>query len=351
MSDETNTDRSIMAEDETSTALDVVTDLLSETTIPTPIRRNAFKAFGQLCSAAIEIPVSYLEGVAAEKRAEAEARIKIIKRSADQIAQQMEVDPEYARIAAKKFGQRVIREQVNLDMVSAIAADELKQTTNAINQQIDGGSEKTINDDWLNHFEKEASQKNTQEMQSLFGRILAGEIRKPDSYSIKTVKILGELDPTAARLFKKLCSVCVVLEIPDGSQVFDIRVLSLGGNAASNALSKYDLSFDQLNILHEYGLIIADYNSQCDYQSCVVNKSNQVDLPFLHQRRYWALLPSSERAENKEYRLSGVALSRAGRELFRIVDQDSMEEYTEALRKFFERQNLQMTEINIQNKI
>ena len=350
MSDETNTEKSTTAEDEASSVLDVVTDLVLGATIPTPIKRNAYKAFGQLCSAAIEIPVAYLEGVAAEKRAETEARIKIIGRSADQIAQQMKVDPEYARVAVKKFGQRVIREQVNLDMVSAIAAGELKETTNATDQRVGSGPEKTIDDDWLNNFEKEASQKSTQEMQFLFGRILAGEIKKPDSYSIKTVKILGELDSTVAKLFKKLCSVCVVLEIPDGSKVFDIRVPSLGGNAATNALNKYDLGFDQLNILHEYSLIIADYNSWFDYKSCVVKKNNQIDFPFLHQSRHWALLPSPDRVENHELKLSGVALSRAGRELLRVVDQDTMDEYTEALKEFFESRKLQMTEINIQNK-
>jgi addiction module HigA family antidote len=36
---------------------------------------------------------------------------------------------------------------------------------------------------------------------------------------------------------------------------------SLNGNAASNALRQYGLSFDDLNTLQEYGLIIADYNS------------------------------------------------------------------------------------------
>ena len=303
-----------------------------------------------MCSAAIDIPVSYLEGIATEKRAETEARVKIIIRNTDQIIQQMEVDPEYARIAVKKFAQRVIREQVNRDMVSSIAADEIKEAANSINQQADSGSEKIINNDWLNNFEKEASQKSTLEMQVLFGRILAGEIINPDSYSIKAVKILGELDPITARLFKKLCSACIVLEVPGGSHVLDIRVPSLGGNAASNGLEKYGLSFGQLNILHEYGLIIADYNSWFDYRLCMVNKNKQVVLPFLHRGRSWALLPYPERAENHELKLSGVALSRAGRELFRVVDQDPMEDYTEALKKFFEGHKLQMLEINTRSK-
>ena len=83
----------------TEGALDVLGDIVSG--VPAPIRKNAFKAFAQLCTAAVDIPVAHLEGKAAEKRAETAGRIKIIEADAAEIANQLEVDPEYARIAAK----------------------------------------------------------------------------------------------------------------------------------------------------------------------------------------------------------------------------------------------------------
>ncbi len=329
-----------------STAFDVVTDLVTGTSIPAPIKRNAFKAFGRLCSAAIEIPVAYLEGVAAEKRAETQGRIKIIGRTTEQIAQQMEVDPEYARVAVRKFGQKVIREQVNLDMISEVAASTLKETANqGEQQQTNNEPEESISEDWLNTFEKEASQKSTEEMQLLFGRILAGEIRRPTSFSLKTVKLLANLDPVAAALFKKFCSACITLRIPGTNQIIDARVPSLGGNAGSNSLSKYGFSFDQLNILAEYGLIITDYNSWRDYKICILNEQKQVMLPFMYQQKYWALLSSPERAVGQEFRISGVALSRSGQELLQIIDIEPMTEYTEALRVFLDDSKLQMVEI------
>lgn len=66
-----------------ATVADAVSDLVTGTTIPAPIRRNALKAFGRLCTAAIEIPAAYLEGKAEEKRAETEARVKIISTTAN----------------------------------------------------------------------------------------------------------------------------------------------------------------------------------------------------------------------------------------------------------------------------
>jgi len=327
-----------------ATISDVVTDIVTGTTIPAPIRRNAFKAFAQLCTAAIDLPVAYLEGIAAETRAQTEGRIKIISTSAEKIAEQINVDPEYARVAVKKYGQKIVRERVNLDQVSAVAAKQIQKDTSVnIDEQKANNEIPPIDDDWLNHFEREASQKSTEEMQLLFGRILAGEIQKPSSFSIKTVKLLGELDSRAANLFRLLCSTCVSLRVDD--MVIDARVPSLGGSAASNSLQSYSLSFDTLNILHEYGLIIPDYNSYMDYRMCIVDTNRRSMLPLVHQNRNWALVSKTDRPISQEFRLHGVALSRSGKELMKIVDIQPSEKYTNALQEYFEKQQLKMVEV------
>ena len=376
-SDETKPNLPATTEDVSNTALDVVTDLTLDATIPVPIRKNAFKAFDRLCSALIDVPVGALERKSAEKRAESEARIKIRNEITTQIIEQTKVDPAYALRAGHKFAEKIIQEQLNLDKISAIAADELKnsesgnptnpdtsepnkeQSADSTNQSTNSGEEKTIDDDWLNSLETEARQKTTEDMRHHFGRILAGEIRQPGSYSIKTVKLLGELDQDTAALFKKFCSACVVVGvsgIPNGGQVFDARVSSLGGSLGSNALSKYGLGLDQLNILKEYSLITSgdiplhDYNlvSVYDYNLCIKYEDNPVPLPFQHQGKYWILSPMPKRDNTSEFRLPGVMLSRVGRELFHIVDQDPIPEYTEDLKKYFAEQKLQMVEVSIQ---
>ena len=352
MTDEKKPNLLTTAEDEETTAGDAVIDLISGSTFPDPIRRNVFKAMDRLCSVLIDIPVGALERASAEKRTEAEGRIKIREEITAQIVQQMKVDPEYARRAVNRYGEKILREQGNLDKIFAIGADLLKKDKSATsgNQDSDNEEKKIIEDDWLNSFEKEASQKSTEEMQLLFGRILAGEIRKPGSFSIRAVKILSELDQSTATLFKKLCSVCIGFEIPGGEHILDIRAPSLGGNAGSNVLSPYGLSFDQLNVLHEYGLIIQDYNSRYDYRLCIANDNAPVTLPFRHQGRRWVLLPTVDWKTQEEFRVTGVMLSQAGRELFRIVNADPMEKYTEDLKKFFAEQKLQMIEVPSQEE-
>ena len=379
MSDETKPDLPETTEDSSNTALDVVTentagtdidtvaDLVSSLSLPTWIARNASKAFQQLCSAAVEWPSAFFRGKASERHAITEANTKIAETVTDQIIQQIKVTPEYAQIAVGKHIEKIIGEQVNLDKISAIAADELKnsessnstnpetsapnkeQSTGSTNQDTNSGEERTIDDDWLNNFETAARQVSTEEMQLRFGRILAGEIQKPGSYSVRSIRLLDEIDRNTANLFKKLCSACVGFGVfggPNSEHIIDARVPSLGGNVGSNALSKYGLGFDQLNILNEYSLIISDYNSYFDYSLCISNKDNPILLPFQHQGKRWILLPTPERDNTPEFRLSGVRLSRVGSELFRIVDQDPMSEYTEALKKYFAEQNLNMIEVN-----
>ena len=253
-SDESKPDLPTTSEETSNIGLDVVTDLALDATIPAPIRKNAFKAFDRLCSALIDVPVRALERRSSEKRAESEARIKIREEITAQIVQQVKVDPEYALKAGHKFAEKIIREQLNLDKISAIAADELKKATsvkltnqdtnqpnetqsaNSTNQNANDDNGKTIDDDWLNNFETEARQVNTEEMQRRFGRVLAGEIEKPGSYSIRSIKILFELNQDAAALFKRLCWLCVVMENPCDGVIVDARVVSIDGDAAQMLL-------------------------------------------------------------------------------------------------------------------
>ena len=348
--DETKSDLPSTTDEAVNPALDAATELVLDSTIPAPIRRNVFKALDRLGSALIDIPVGALERRSAEKRSESEARIKITEAVNAQIVQQIKVDPEFPQRASNTFAKKILREQFNLEKTLGFATDILKRKKydNSANQQADPETEQSIDDDWFNIFEKEASQKSSKDMQLRFGRVLAGEIEKPGSYSIKAVKLLGELDQNTAALFKSLCSACVVLERHYDQHILDIRVSSLGGNAGQNVLGKYGLGFDQLNILNEYNLIISDYNSQFPYYSSIVDERS-MGSPFWHQGRYWILepLPKWDRSQWLQFKLSGVAFSRVGRELFYIVDQDPLPKYTQELNNFFSKQNLAMVEVSI----
>jgi hypothetical protein len=335
-----------MTEEKDSTsdsgALESLSDAASEimTGIPAPIKKSFFKAVGQLCTAAVDVPVSYLEGKAAENRAEASARVALIKVNEEQIADQMSVNPAYVKVASEKFSRQIVREQINLDEIVKIASDDIKN--NAISSELPSDSaDATISDDWLNAFEKEAVQKSSDEMKMLFGKILAGEIRKPSSFSIRTLKLLSQLDNQAASLFHRLCSLSISQRF--GDYVHEARVVALNGNAAQNSLKNYGLSFDALNILGEYGLIISDYNSYIGYASAVA-KASQVSLPITYSDKHFGLV-GTDQTNHGELKLNGVAFTKSGKELLGIVDITPDEKYTADLITYFQAKKLNFVQI------
>jgi hypothetical protein len=289
----------------------------------------------------VDIPVAYLEGFAQAKRAENAARAELIKRSGDQISSAIEVDPAYARAAASKFAQKIVRERKSLDHVSKIAAAKLEQTSGNAPES-DGADISEISEDWINSFENEASQKSSVEMQEMFGSILAGEIQRPGSFSLRAVRILGQMDASAAKLFQKLCSMAVSLQLE--GRFIDARVASLGSNAASNGLAKYGLSFDSLNTLQEYGLVIADFDSYMDYRPAIAN-DNKVALGLTHAGALYGLVPKEERPASAEFRVHGVMLTKAGRELLRVVPALPEPAYTSDMVAFFEAQGFRMAPV------
>ena len=206
--------------------------------------------------------------------------------------------------------------------------------------------------DWTARFFNYIQDVSSEEMQLLWAKVLAGEIEQPGSVSIRALSILRNLDQTSAKLFQVLSSACISITL-DGAHTVDARVPSLGGDAGVNSLQDFGLSFGNLNVLNEHGLIISDYNSWYDMKMCIGipipdsgNGSGVFRIPFGFQARHWVLTPSVQRTMGTEYRLSGVAPTQAGKELSRIVGYEPMPKYHQALADFFASQHLVMTEVD-----
>lgn len=182
-------------------------------------------------------------------------------------------------------------------------------------------------------------------MQLIFGRILSSEIRKPGTFSIRTVRLISQLDNEAARLFQRLCSLSVSLYI-NPTDLLDVRVLYLDDHRNSNALIHYNLSFGDFNVLHEYGLIIPDYISKMNYEICIVDNPEHPRATLRYGNVHYGLLPLNKNEEIKELRLHGVAFTKAGRELLSVVPIEEDVLYGKNLEKFFNENHVQLVEVN-----
>ena len=149
-----------------------------------------------------------------------------------------------------------------------------------LNEAAENLGDKTVEEhepdhDWTARFFNEVQDVSSDDMRAIWAKILAGEVERPGSTSARTLTVLKNLDRKAARLFNTLCSLCISLR-PDGNLVLDARAPSMGGQPAQNNLQKYGLSFDSLNILNEYGLIISDYNSYYGVHSVYWNHDRKL---------------------------------------------------------------------------
>ena len=241
--------------------------------------------------------------------------------------------------------QRVERiEQRQQDERLANVLSVLERTVEALADKEAPGQRPTSR--WVSVFTDCAQHASTDELRDTWARILAGETERPGSISIRTLNTLNGLDQATALLFRRLCSMAISILQPDGEFV-ECRVASLGGNAANNALQDYGLRFDALNVLNEHGLIISDYNARADYRPCIAARkvgSSEwtVNAAFRYQSRELALIPDVERDTDKEFYVSGVSLTRTGRELSKVVELLAVPKYDKALADYFAKNSLRM---------
>lgn len=290
--------------------------------IPTPLKRGFWAAAARLGSGLIDIPAAKLESYAEDTRSATAARKSLMEATARSLATEFQGAPEVARRAQARFASKILREQVNIEDILQIAADDLADST--INEE-----PKAIDEDWFNHFESEAVNKSTSEMKLVFGRILAGQIKSPGSFSVKSIKTISEIDQNTASNFSRLCSLSFDF-------VVDVRVLSLGSNAAENGLSKYGLGFPVLNELEHHGLIISDYNSYLP-----IGQFTRLPLPVDYSGQFYRL--RSNVPDCGECRMHGVGFTKVGRELRKIIDMTEDQIYTKELIAFFHQHNIGLT--------
>ena len=98
--------------------------------------------------------------------------------------------------ATQRANYQELKRQDNLEKVTEKAADAL-------------GGEKEIadespDDDWINRFFSSAQEVSSDKMQTLWGRILAGEVKQPGSYSLRTLDFLRNLTASEAKAFEEL---------------------------------------------------------------------------------------------------------------------------------------------------
>ncbi|WP_261168761.1 DUF2806 domain-containing protein [Serratia ficaria] len=67
----------------------------------------------------------------------------------------------------------------------------------------------SIDDDWLERWRYSASRISNEKLSFLWGQVLAGEIRSPGSFSLRTLNLIKDISQSEATLIEKMASICI----------------------------------------------------------------------------------------------------------------------------------------------
>jgi hypothetical protein len=176
--------------------------------LPEIVAGPAGKAISRLIAGAVEIPAAYLDGFAQSIKSKTEAKRLVANEVATAAAKLAAGDPNIVQRAVYNLLAKEYRHQTNKEEIAKKTIEILEHETAGSEQPQSGGTEVSsvlpeVDEDWLNIFEKYAEDASTERMQELWAHILAGEIRNPKTFSLKTLRFVSELDQETARLFEK----------------------------------------------------------------------------------------------------------------------------------------------------
>ncbi|MFN0113532.1 MAG: DUF2806 domain-containing protein [Paracoccaceae bacterium] len=173
--------------------------------------------------------------------ATAEGRAKIILAEAEaksrQILESMEeIDPDLANRAIQRMVASEINKQLNIENITRIAIEKLSPNS----------APDRIERDFLSNLFEKAANVSNQEMQSLWGSILAGEANSPGKFSKRTIELASHLERRDAELFTRFSSCCAM---------FGSKLVALTTKTVANIMEQGGINFDRLTHLDSLGLI------------------------------------------------------------------------------------------------
>ena len=128
-----------------------------------------------------------------------------------------------------------LRKQINIDSIIVKAYNEFDNEEYITNQKVD--------QDWVLNFFDNAGNVSDEHIQEIWSKILIGEIKNPNTYTLRTLNILKNMTSFEANLYEKIIPF-IFYEKENPFIYNDIELLE-----------KYGLEFNELIKLEDCGLI------------------------------------------------------------------------------------------------
>jgi hypothetical protein len=173
--------------------------------LPKALMPASLKALDRLFGATVDIPVAWL----VQQKAKIDSQTKSFALVEQEIAKSASMlassDTAIVERAVSALVRKAYTQQKNREAVAAAMLDELTEGQPTNSESAPETEALDIDEDWLNVFERHAENASTARMQKLWGRVIAGEVRHPGSYSMRTLRFLSEFSQSDALKFEEFC--------------------------------------------------------------------------------------------------------------------------------------------------
>lgn len=210
------------------------------------------------------------------------------------------------------------KKQLNLENVTAHAAEELKKERVVTDEPLD--------EDWTTRFFNIAEDISNEDMQTLWGRILAGEIKKPRTYSLRTLDTLKNLSKEEAKVFLRFAKLSI--ESSEVSFILNFRGEKL--LEEKYGLNFYDgLLLDELGFLSPKDLQYKFFKTGVEPAKLIMKVGNM-------------LVSLKKPANEPEQQIQVLAFTKTGRELLKLVSDGPDLDYVQLLASKLRKENIEL---------
>jgi hypothetical protein len=199
-----------------------------------------------------------IEAMNATRRKKLEAEIALIDASKRIYIKSLTLDEALQTQAVERHLEGLLRKHENIDGVTRVAFDQLNAQAASTDLEVSSeeSEEGAIDELWMNDFEAFAEKASTDSMRELLGRILSGQVRRPNSFSRRTLRVAYELDQSIASLFMKLAKFRTgrfcpkiegLMEFSDYLDLDTMGLISFNGGQAKATMTSANTGFISLH--------------------------------------------------------------------------------------------------------
>ena len=206
---------------------------------------------------------------------------------------------EFVKRAQSRLAFQELQKQQNIESVADKAYEILTEVSEC--------SSEPVSQDWITRFFNSVEDISNEFMQSIWAKILAGEVIRPKTYSLRTLEILKNISQDEAELFERVAPLACTLH----GDVFFTSNMEI--------LNKFGVYYDDILILDECGLINSDGMISLNPEI------SSTDSIIIHNNTY--LLKVRGAKEKIKISFGVFAFTKVGKELYSILHINSDDKY------------------------